>query len=378
MLRKAGLDVTVVTSGINYMTGNDIRTGSGWCTEEKLNGIRILRIWGITGFRYSISKRILHYIIYTMLSGLASVIKVGRVSRVFTGTDPIFIMPMVFIVSRIKHAAMVFDERDLYPETAIALGVIKEGLITRLLFKMQQFFRSRAVGILSATPGIMDRLLSYGCPEKKIQLLYNADVFLDEDNKKKISVISLRQETGKRFLVGYAGGLGKANDILTLLRTAAHLKIIKDLGIVMLGSGERQNYYEEYCRENNLKNVFFKGSFPRIKARKLINQMDVCVHLLQKNTLFEYAMSSKIFDYIGLGKPIIFCGSGNTEELLESTGAGITVKPGDDRALAYAIRRLYSDVSLRKRMGTSSKCWFDQHISVDNACLVIKKIMKIR
>lgn len=86
-------------------------------------------------------------------------------------------------------------------------------------------------------------------------------------------------------------------------------------------------------------------------------------------------MSSKVFDYIGLGKPIVFCGSGNIEELLDFSGSGITVKANDDRALAAAIRRLYDDVPLRRRMGLSARSWFEKNVTVDNARSILEKAM---
>ena len=96
LLKKIGFEVTVVTSGVHYMTGKDTRKGKGWCTEEFDEGIRILKTWAPTGFRRSILRRIFNYLCYTWLAGQASLIKVGKVDRVFTGTDPIVMMPWSF------------------------------------------------------------------------------------------------------------------------------------------------------------------------------------------------------------------------------------------------------------------------------------------
>ncbi|HDD35645.1 MAG TPA: hypothetical protein ENF30_02465, partial [Candidatus Desulfofervidus auxilii] len=174
LLKRAGYKVTVITCGVQYMTGEDIRPYKAWCTEEIVEGIRILRTWAPKHHRQSLFRRIFNYTSYAILAGLASILKVRKVDRVFAGTDPIFMMPIVYLISLIKRAPMVLDERDLYPETAIALGIMKPGIFSKFLFKLQQFFRKQAVGILTATPGIKRRLIDYGVSPQKIFLLYNA------------------------------------------------------------------------------------------------------------------------------------------------------------------------------------------------------------
>jgi glycosyltransferase involved in cell wall biosynthesis len=374
LLARAGFRVTVVTSGVQYMTGEDIRPGPGWCTEEWRDGIRILRTWGPGRHRRSMKRRIWNYLTYSLLAGLASLCRVSRIDRVFAGTDPIFLMPVVFLVSCLKGAGLVLDERDLYPETAIALGVMREGLLYRLLFRMQQSFRKKAIGILAATPGIREKLRQYGFGEK-VGLLYNADVFLDYGPGISTPAASLKQQTRKKFLVGYAGGLGKANDIWTLLRADNHLGDLFDLGIIIIGDGENLAVYKEYCQKHKLENVYFLGSRPRSIARKLLKEMDICIQSLPHHPHFSNTLTSKIFDYQGLGKATIFCGRGDTVRLLEASGGGLTVPPGDDAALAEAIRGLLANAKLRQKMGAAGRRWFQQHIGAEAACSIMKKVL---
>jgi colanic acid biosynthesis glycosyl transferase WcaI len=375
LCKQAGYEVTAITSGVHYMTGKDTRRHRGWCTEEFDEGIRILKTWAPTGFRRSNLRRIINYLTYTCLAGIASLIKVPKVDRVFAGTDPIFMMPMVFLVSRLKGAKLVLDERDLYPETAIALGILSEGQFSRLLFQIQQFFRRKAVHLLTATPGIRKKLLSYGHPDAKVQLLYNADVFWDDHSDDANLADSLKPEIGKKFLVGYAGGLGQANDIPALLRAAVHLRELKDLGFVLIGDGEKLAVYEKYCQQQCLENIYFIGSKPRGVTRELLKEMDICIQPLLHHQHFSHTLTSKTFDYHGLGKPMVFSGQGDTVNLLAESGGGLAVPPEDDQALAAAIGNLLKDEELRRRMGTAARKWFEEHISFDQARAIIKRAM---
>jgi glycosyltransferase involved in cell wall biosynthesis len=376
LLVRAGYRVTVVTSGVQYMTGEDIRPYKAWCTEESVEGIRIIRTWAPKDHRRSLFRRAYNYLAYTALAGLVSVLKVHKVDRVFAGTDPILMMPVVHLISMIKRAYMVMDERDLYPETAIALGVMKQGVLSNIIFHIQQFFRHQAIGILAATPGIKKRLLNYGVPERKVHLLYNADVFLNEDIEAGQSIGSLRKLSNRSFLVGYVGGLGRANDIPTLLRAAERLKGLEQVGFVIVGSGEMRESYMDFCRQKELGNVMFLPAVPRKQARALIKQMDICAQPLLKDGHFSSTLTSKTFDYHGLGKPMIFCGQGDTVNLLQETGGGLAVPSEDDEALAEAIRKLAKDDSLRERMGTSARQWYERNIETGAACALMKKAME--
>jgi len=375
LIKNAGFEVTVVTCGTQYMTGKDIRPARGWCTEEVTEGIRILKTWAPADHRQSLFRRVLNYSSFSLLAGVASFLKAGKVDRVFAGTDPIFLMPMVFLISLIKRAPMVLDERDLFPETAVALGVIRDGILYRILLGMQNCFRRMSSGILAATPGIKRVLLDYGCLPEKVQLLYNADVFFDEDLRKDESPETLRKATGREFLVGYAGGLGRANDIPVLLRAAALLNDLADIGIVVMGSGERQQIYKDYCRKNRLNNVSFFDAIPRKEARQLLREMDVCIQPLPRHPYFSRTLTSKTFDYHGLGKPMIFCGSGDTVALLEDSGGGVVVEPEDEEALAQVLRKLHSDALLRLEMGASARRWFETNVNVHAASEIVKKAM---
>ena len=377
LLKRAGYKVTVITCGVQYMTGEDIRPYKAWCTEEIVEGIRILRTWAPKHHRQSLFRRIFNYTSYAILAGLASILKVRKVDRVFAGTDPIFMMPIVYLISLIKRAPMVLDERDLYPETAIALGIMKPGIFSKFLFKLQQFFRKQAVGILTATPGIKRRLIDYGVSPQKIFLLYNADVFLNNFLPSSgESSLSLHKLINKKILVGYVGGLGRANDVLTLLKAAKRLKNFDQLGFVIVGSGEKREEYINFCKENNLDNILFLSAVPRKEARNLIRQLDICIQALPKNEHFSSTLTSKTFDYHALGKPIIFCGSGDTAELLQKSAGGVVVPSENDKALAEAIQMLAENDDLREKLSKSAREWYEKNINLETACNVLKKAIE--
>lgn len=371
LMRDLGCTVTVVTSAIQYMTGEDLRGDKrGWCTEEQCEGVRILRVWGVRRYRTSLWRRLLHYMIYAGLSGLAALTRAGKADRIFIGTDPIFITPIARTVARIKRAALVLDERDLYPETALALGVLKPGVRSRLISAWQRAARQRARRLLAATPGIRTALVELGVSPSAVRVLYNADAYIGNDNCLPANFGEPPLERyfpdGATFIVVYAGGMGMANDIDTLLEAAEILKTDREIGFVLAGEGERRREYEERIHVAGL-NVAMTGPLPRRTARKLISEAGVCVHMYPDRALFSGALASKVLDYLALGKPVVFCGKGDTVDVIRAADAGVCCSPGDATSMAAALLWLRNHPEDRSRMGKSARKWFTGHMGKNAA-----------
>lgn len=373
LLRDLGCEVTVVTSAIQYMTGRDLRQGRhGWSVEEEREGIRILRVWGLRDYRRGLLRRLIHSGLYATLAVGSALFRVGGVDQVFAGTDPLFVPPAAYLIARLKRSELLLDERDLYPETAIALGVLKPGFLARMIHVMLHGLRRRAPRLLAATPGIRQRLIEQGHPPDKIRVLLNADVYLEGAEAGAGSPDRARAELeahapeGSRVLVLYAGGLGRANDVTTLLEASRWLREDPEIGVLIVGEGERRGAYERRVVEQGLR-VRLLGAYPRTEARALIAASDLCILLYPTDTFFQGTLASKIFDYLAMGKPVVFAGSGDTATLLEESGAGVVVPAGDARAVAQAITRLARNPAERRRMEASGNDWWRQNGSVHQA-----------
>lgn len=347
LLRDLGHTVTVLTAGTHYLTGASTKDQGGrFYDVEGSNGMRIVKTYAPPDLRKSMWRRLLNYVVYSFLALLWGLR--APAEYVFMGTDPMFIVPVGYLLSLLRGARLVLDERDLYPDTAIALGYMRPGRITDWIEAWQNFVRRQAYHIVAATPGIKQMLIEKGVTSDKITILVNA--FPPDPGEQATSSLLDGLEEGLTVL--YAGGMGLANELLTIIQAA---KILQDrrlpITFYFVGEGDRKAEYVAYCQQNEIQNCHFLPVFSRDEMPTLLNKVDICIHSLKADPFWRCALSSKVFDYLFYGKPVVFAGQGDIAELLNASGGGITVPPETPDALATALEKLYEAPELRDQMG---------------------------
>lgn len=375
LLRDAGYRVTVVTSAVHYMTGQFAGPGRGWCREEWRDDIRILRVWTITDYRRSVLRRIANYTIFGFNALMAALVKVReRVDCILSGTDPVFANPFVYLIHMIKRARLVLDERDLFPQTAVAMNVLREGAVVRATAAAQQAFRRRADAMIAATPGIRRELVALGHAAEGVHVFPNADPYLELARDSVLSLQAQRFFLRYPRCIGYAGTLGICEDIETIIRAVAELRDLLDVGLVLAGGGERLFAHRRLAQELGLHNVVFLGPLPREQARAVLSCCKIGVEAYPPGEFFRNTLASKIFDYIGLGLPVVFAGEGDTAEVLKAAGAGIAVPCANGVAMAAALRELLTSEGRRRKMRERGLAWYAQEISVTSMRRILQTV----
>lgn len=375
LLRDAGYRVTVLTSAVHYMTGEYVGPGRGWCREEMRDDICILRLWNITDYRRSFFRRILSYSIFGLLAIFAACFRAPRIQCIFTASDPFVVTPFILLLTSIVRARVVLDERDLYPETAIALGYLREGFLSRTIARLQAQLRRRAAFVVTATPGIAECLHRAGIASDRLAMLYNGDPYevIASDGQIPLEISQFR--AAHRYVIAYMGTIGLMDDIHTILDSASELMSDPDVGFLIIGDGECREAYVQRASEMQLEHVRFTGPFTRKQARAIISYCDISVQTHPQGQHFAYTLSSKILDYLRMGIPTIFSGEGDTAALLAEAQAGITVPAEDASSFTQAILLLIHNAELRRRMGEAGQRWFQAHVNRQAALEVIRRAL---
>lgn len=356
----AGHEVTVVAGTVNYATSRSPDRYRGrWTTREQDGAVTVWRCHVPESYGRSYLGRMWAFLAFT-LSAATAVLRSRRPDVVIATSPPLVAIIPGWLAAVRHRARLVFEIRDLWPESAVTTGVLREkALLTRLLYALERWACRRADRVNVLTPAFRDDLVRRGlAPEAKIVFVPNgADLELFSPAPRDAG---LRAELGwgDRLVVMYAGAHGRANAIGQLVDAASLLRDRPDILIASVGDGPERRQQEERARSMGLTNLVFHGPQPKERMPALVNACDVGAAVLQDNPTFRTVYPNKVFDYMACEKPSLLAIDGVARQLVcEDARAGVFARPEDPAALAAAIRRLADDPTGRAEMGRRGRAW---------------------
>jgi glycosyltransferase involved in cell wall biosynthesis len=363
-LCQKGQLLSVVTSDVNYLVGQKQSCGGSFIIEQEMEDIRVFRVRSPSCLHRSKGGRTISLLSF-MASSFYAGLQVGPVDLVMGTSPPIFQAVSAWLVAATRDRPFLLEIRDLWPEFLIDTGLLSNPILIRIFRWLEQFLYSRANHILVNSPAYRDYLLAKGISPEKISLIPNGvdpGMFDPKANGQGV-----REEFGLngRFIVCYTGALGKANDIATILRAAKRLQDRPDINILLVGDGIERPILERQATQLGLENVTFTGARPKAQMPEFLAASDACIAILQDVPMFRTTYPNKVFDYMAAGRPTILAIDGVIRTVVEAAGGGIFVQPGDDAALAEAVRRLADNPREARAMGIASRRYvvthFDRH-----------------
>jgi glycosyltransferase involved in cell wall biosynthesis len=89
---------------------------------------------------------------------------------------------------------------------------------------------------------------------------------------------------------------------------------------------------------------------------------DVCLAILQDIPAFRTTYPNKVFDYMAAGKATLLAIDGVIRQVIEESGGGVYIPPGDDAALAHAVLQLANQREQIAHMGRSARDYLCTHL----------------
>ncbi|NQT81552.1 glycosyltransferase family 4 protein [bacterium] len=360
-IARKGHKVTIIASTVSYLTGRVLPSARGrWLAREHVDGIEVYRTWAYPALHRSFSSRIINFLSF-MLSSFLGCLLVKNVDVVWGTSPPIFQGLSAWLAGRLKGVPYLFEVRDLWPDFAIEMGILRNRLLIRISRAVEQFLYRCSDGILVNGSGFIGHLLDCGVPDKKIELVPNGvemSMFRPSDEGKEI-----RRDLGieNRFVVLYAGAHGPANDLGTLLLAAKRLEEYRDVVFVLVGDGmDRPNLIRQ-AEHLGLSNVHFIHAQPKARIPAFLASSDVCVAILKPIPMFGTGYPNKVLDYMASGRPTVLAIDGVIRGVIETAEGGTFVRPGDPEALADAVLAYYRDPELRRRHGRNARTYVAAH-----------------
>jgi glycosyltransferase involved in cell wall biosynthesis len=356
-LAEKGYDVVVLTEMPNHPKGIilDGYKGKLFC-RERMENFWINRVWVFTRVEKNFITRLLSYISFMLFGTIHSLLNWGKYDIVYISSPPLFVagigILLKFFFPEIK---IVFEVRDLWPESAIALGELKNKLFISLSKALEKRIYKISEKIIVISKYIKRQIIKEGFHPEKIKIIYNGT---DTEFVRRKEVVSKElfneyKRLGK-FMVVYAGNLGLAQGLDTILKAALQLKK-ENILFLFIGSGPKEVQLKQIVNTKNLTNVKFIGEVPREKIHEYLYLADCGIIPLRRLQLYKGALPSKIFDYMGCGLPILLGIGGEAQEIVKKSRTGIAFKPDDSEDLAQKILWLKRNPEALKKMASKGK-----------------------
>jgi colanic acid biosynthesis glycosyl transferase WcaI len=335
---QAGHEVTVVTCAPNFPDGV-VHPGyrNRWRQVESIEGIRVVRVKTFISANEGFLLRTLDYMSFMFTSVIAGLFE--KRPDVLVATSPQFFCACGgWLLSAVRRLPFVFELRDLWPATILAVGAMRRGLLIRMLERLELFLYRRADRIVSVTEAFKTDLVSRGIPADKIDVVTNgADLSRFRPVPRDHAWAKELGLEGK-FVAGYIGTHGMTHGLSSILDAAKRLEPHPDIALTLVGTGAEKAALQRQAQERGLTNVAFLPQMPKDRMPAVWSLCDVALIPLKNRDVFRTVIPSKLFEAMAMGVPIIMSiPRGEATGILEHCAAGLVLEPEDSQALADAI-----------------------------------------
>jgi glycosyltransferase involved in cell wall biosynthesis len=374
-LAAAGHAVTVVTAFPNYPTGVVHEGYRGrFAMEEHMDGVRVLRRWVFATPNAGFLKRILNHFSF-VCSSVTAMRQAGPVEVIFVQSPPLPIGVATLVFSRLKGAPFVFNVSDIWPQSAVELGMLRNRLAIRLAEMLEMHLYRRAARVTVPTRGIFETLARRGVPREKLFLLSNGvDTTIyqpatpDPELARKLGL-----DGRKVFLYAGTHGLSQGLDMIL---EAAKLTRDPDILYVLAGEGADKAALVDKARTEKIGNVRFLPNQPKSTMPALLNLAYAGIVSLKPLEVFRSALPSKMFESMAVGQPLVAALWGEGADVVRDAQCGLVTEPGNPRELHDAVETLANDPEGAKRMGRNGREYVDEHFNRDKLAVQLEEVLR--
>lgn len=349
-----GHEVTVVTCAPNHPRGQ-VYPGyrNRMFQREEMDGIHVIRLWTLLSPNEGTFRRTLNYVSY-LISVVIALPWLPKTS-VVVSTSPQFFNGLAgYFVSRLGRMRWVLEIRDLWPDSILAVGAIKNRFVIGVLERLELFAYRRADWIVPVTDAFRRHMISKGIDGSKITVIKNGVDLSFFTPRTGDPEFARKHGLNDKFVVAYVGTHGMAHHLETILEAAALIEE-PDIAFVLVGDGAERDRLLKLRESMELRNVLMLPQLPKADMPMFWGITDVSLVHLKRAELFTTVIPSKIFESMGMMRPIVLGVEGEARVIVEEAQAGICIEPENPSQLAAAVKKLYMDRTLCDRFGHNGR-----------------------
>jgi glycosyltransferase involved in cell wall biosynthesis len=362
-LVRAGISVTVLTGKPNYPVGSFFEgyKGSG-IGREQIAGAAVVRIPILPRRAGGAVSLALNYISFVISGYLFAPIALRRQKFdaifVYAPSPLIQALPALFL-SFLKRAPVTLWVQDLWPDVLKATGHVKSPFLLRLItFVVRYIYRQTDLILVQseAFRASVERLTGNA---SKIRYFPNLAKASKGGDAYSSAAHDLSLAMKKSFSVVFAGNVGRAQSIETIVEAACHLRNAGNIKIFIVGSGSRLEWIAAEIERLALNNIVLAGRFPASDMPPILAAASALLVTLGEDHTISLTVPSKIQSFLAAGRPIVACLNGEGARILTEAKAGLICPSGNSFELAKAISKLEAmSHDEREQFGINGKRYF--------------------
>lgn len=350
--------------------------------KEKIRNFNVYRCYTYVPKKINSLKRILHELVFSITSAIRFLF-IKKPDLFICVSPPFFNMVVSSFICKIRRIPFHCHIQDLQPDTAVDLKMLKNKLLTNILYRLEYSVYKKSTLISGIGQGMLNKIKLKSINDDKLYLLPNWVNFNEINNARNnfTNLFRKRYKLSDQFIILYSGNIGEKQKLETLLYAA---KIAQDnnqnLQFILIGNGVKRNYLEELAITLNLNNILFLDLLPKELYLDALLSSDISV-ILQNKDATDIFIPSKLLNILATGCPVIASVNNNSEaaNILKELYFDVIVEPENSKKLYEAIFKLKSrkDIldNLKKEEIIIAKRYFDMNIILDGINKKYKKIL---
>jgi len=380
-LVRRGHKVTIFASGFDHNTKKYIKVHPKERFKvEDYNGVRF--VWVNTIPYYGNDwRRILNMISYgaRVLNVCRGIEKPDTI--IGSSVHPFAVLAAWWLARRYK-TRFIFEVRDLWPQSAIDMGVIKaKGMPAKMLYLWEKLMYKRAKKVIVLMPNAKNYLKKRGIDPQKIVWIPNGVDSGKFNNPEPLNssfdVAKAFKKYKDKFRVVYAGAHGPANGLGVGI-DAAYLLFKKSANVhfFLIGDGPEKKRLIKKAEGRAVDNITFLDPVSKSQIPSVLQQSDLLMFCLRNLDIYKYGISlNKMYDYFASGKPVIMAGD-TVNDVVREARAGITVEPENPEALAEGIIKILEMApEEREKLGANGRAYVEKYHSIRVLGDILEKIL---
>ncbi len=361
-------EVSVLTCFPNHPTGivpNDYKDlyKKRKLFHEKMGDLNVFRCWAYATSNKGFLKKLFGHLAFMFTAVLQGHKVVKGKDLILVSSPTFFCVISAYILSRFYKTPYIFEVRDLWPAIFIELGVIKNKFIIAILEHIEMFLYQKAAAVVTVTESFTRNIVERGIESRKSHTIKNGvnldSYFFRPKNKELLQELQLED----KFIILYIGAHGISHSLCKIIDAAKRLESNEIVHFLFVGEGAEKEKMMSYCSSLHLKNVTFLPGQPKEKVVAFYSIMDVGLVPLRNIPLFDSFIPSKMFEIMGMQKPIVASVRGEAANILQESGGALISDPEDDEVIAENILRLFNDQQLAAKLGENGRKYAENNYS---------------